>query len=131
MTRSNRTAKALRVLNGTGLVVASGFAAVGTIRPAMARGGTSPESSTEFWAGSSGVRTFAITLPLLASLVRGRPDSGLLVAAGLVQVGDAVLGLRERNAAMALLPALMGAVHLITARTGSATPESPDFVKER
>lgn len=111
----------LLVLNGVGALVATGFAAAGLVRPAVAerRSDTKTDSVTEFWAASSAIRTLAITGPLLATLLTRRGPSGgqIVAAAGIVQLGDAALGLRQRNPFMAIAPAVMGTIHLITARS--------------
>jgi len=63
------------------------------------------------------VRTWAITAPILAEITRGgRPSPELLTVAGLVQLGDAALGVWQGNASMAVLPAAMGVIHLRSAR---------------
>lgn len=68
-------------------------------------------------AASSAVRTCGFTAPLLVGFARGgRPAPQLLVAAGIVQLMDAGLGLWQRNPPMAVLPAAMGLVHLASAR---------------
>jgi hypothetical protein len=111
---SGRSRAALLVLNGAGALIATGFAAAGLARPSIAE----PQSGG---AASSAVRTFAITGPLLTSLLTHRgPSPQILTAAGIVQLGDAALGLRQRNTFMTLAPAVMGAIHLITARALSA-----------
>ena len=115
VTRSAGSEAVLRLLNGVGLVAAVGFAAAGIVRPSVA-GPADRDSLSAFWAVSSAVRTWSIAVPLAVGLIRGKPDLGLLVAAGFVQVGDAVLGSRQRNVPMAVLPALMAVVHFITAR---------------
>lgn len=62
------------------------------------------------------MRTWAVTGPLLVGMARGgRPAPQLLLAAGLIQVMDAGLGVWQRNPPMAVLPAAMGLVHLGTA----------------
>ena len=109
----------LLVLNGAGALVATGFAVAGLARPSIAEPGSDarPNHLTGFWAASSAVRTVAVTGPLLAGLATGRrPSPQLLTAAAIVQLGDAVLGLRQRNAFMTVAPAAMGLVHLATAR---------------
>lgn len=107
------------MLNGAGALIATGFAAAGLAKPSIAepRSGAEVTTLTRFWAASSAIRTVAITGPLLTSLLTHRGASPQLVsAAGIVQLGDAVLGLRQRNTFMTLAPAAMGAIHLITAR---------------
>jgi len=70
-----------------------------------------------FWAVSSALRTWAITIPLLSELVlKQRITPELLTVAGLVQLGDSALGIRQRNASMTLAPTAMGLVHLASAR---------------
>ncbi len=93
------------------------FAATGLARPGYVQSGSSSSSLAGFWAASSAVRTWAITAPLLAGIIRGgRPAPQLLAVAGLVQLGDAALGVWQRNARMAAFPAAMGLVHLGSAR---------------
>lgn len=114
-----RAHTALLVLNGVGAVVATGFGAAGVARPSIAEPGSaaSTTSVTRLWAASSGVRTWAITGPFLVVLLTRRDLSPQLVAAaGLVQLGDAALGLRQRNVFMAVAPAVMGVIHLVTAQ---------------
>lgn len=122
MTRSARRSSgkargAVLAANAVGAAAASGFAATGLARPSYVHPGSSSSSLTEFWAASSAVRTWAVTAPLLAGIIRGgRPAPQLLVVAGLVQLGDAALGVWQRNASMAVLPAAMCLVHLESAR---------------
>lgn len=114
-----RVLAALLVLNGVGALIASGFAGAGLARPSIADSRSASETNevTRFWAASSAIRTWAVTGPLLASLLtHRRPSPHIVVAAGIVQLGDAALGLRQRNTFMALAPAVMGAIHLFTAR---------------
>lgn len=55
--------------------------------------------------------------PLLAALLARRdPSPHIVAAAGLVQLGEAVFGVRQRNVFMTVAPATMGVVHLVTAR---------------
>jgi hypothetical protein len=71
----------------------------------------------QFWAASSAVRTWAVTVPLLAALAQqGRPAPQLLVVAGLIQLGDSALGAWQRKPDMTVAPALMGLIHLSSAR---------------
>lgn len=114
-----RIRTALLLLNGVGALIATGFAGAGLARPSIAepRSDAEPNALTGFWSASSAIRTWAITGPLLAALLTRRgPSPQLVTAAGIVQVGDAVLGLRQRNTGMTIAPAVMGVIHLITAR---------------
>lgn len=102
-------------VNAVGAAAAAVFAAVGVVRPDFARPGSTPGALTGFWAASSAVRTWAVTVPLLVGIVRdGRPARPLLVVAGLVQLGDAALGVEQHNPRMTVLPAAMGLVHLVS-----------------
>ena len=66
-----------------------------------------------YWSASSAVRTWALTGYLGWAATRGKqPSAELLTVAGLIQLGDAALGVWQRNPRMATLPALMGVVHL-------------------
>lgn len=109
----------LLVLNGVGALIATGFAGAGLARPLIAEPNSDARITTvtEFWAASSAIRTWAITGPLLAALLTRRgPSPQLVTAAGIVQLGDAALGLRQRNTFMTVAPALMGVIHLVSAR---------------
>ena len=104
-------------VNAAGAVVAAAFAARGLARPDYVHPGSASTPTTRFWAASSAVRTWAVTVPLLTDVIADRrPQRHLLIAAGLVQLGDSVLGLWQRKAAMAVAPAIMGAIHLASAR---------------
>lgn len=119
MRPGGRVRTTLLLLNGVGALVAAGFAAAGLARPSIAepRSDAEPNTLIEFWSASSAIRTWAITGPLLAALLTRRgPSPQLVTAAGIVQVGDAVLGLRQRNTGMTIAPAVMGVIHLTTAR---------------
>lgn len=114
-----RVRTTLLVLNGVGALIATGFAGAGLARPSIAEPSSDaePNTLTGFWSASSAIRTWAITGPLLAALLTRRgPSSQLVTAAGIVQLGDAVLGLRQRNTGMTIAPAVMGVIHLVTAR---------------
>lgn len=108
----------LSVLNGVGIAVAAAFASRGVQRPGYVDPAQPVTRLAEFWTESSAVRTWALAGPLAVALSRERAPSrsGLLLVAGLVQCGDAVLGVRQRNPAMTIAPAIMGAVHLLSAR---------------
>ena len=107
----------LIALNAAGTVAAAAFAAFGAARPSYIDRQEDPNSPAGFWAASSAVRTWAIAVPLLTALARQRrPSPELLTAAGLVQLGDSALGIRQHNPRMTVAPALMGIVHLATAR---------------
>ncbi len=114
---SERNRKAVVAVNAVGAGAAATFAATGLARPGYVQSGSSSSSLTAFWAASSAARTWAISAPLLAGIIRGgRPVPELLTVAGLVQLGDAALGVWQRNAGMAVFPAAMGLVHLGSAR---------------
>ncbi len=107
----------LLALNAIGAAAAAGFAAAGLIRPDYVELAASNSALTRFWAASSAVRTWALTLPLLASMARHRTTSSeLLFVAALVQLGDAAIGLQRGNRRMTVAPAVMGTVHILSAR---------------
>jgi hypothetical protein len=71
------------VANGVGAAAAAGFAAVGLGRPSYVEAGSSSGSLSEFWAASSALRTWAITVPLLSELaLKQRLTPQLLTVAG-------------------------------------------------
>jgi hypothetical protein len=112
------TRTTLLVVNGVGALLAAAFAGAGVARPSIAepKSTAKPNTLAGFWSASSAIRTWAITGPFLITLLTGRPSTQLVTAAGIVQLGDAVLGFRQRNTAMTIAPAVMGVVHLITTR---------------
>lgn len=118
--RGTRTRQVVLVVNAAGAVASAAFAARGVRRPDYVRPGEVPGPLTEFWAASSAVRTWALAGTLLAGLTTGRQAPALLTVAGLVQLGDSGLGVWQRKADMAVAPAVMGLVHLASARLLSA-----------
>lgn len=123
--KPSRAHTALLIANGIGIAAAAVFSAAGARRPGYVTAEPATPAAT-FWAVSSAVRTWALAGPLLLALVRSdsAARSGLLVTAGLVQLGDAGLGVWQRNPAMATAPALMGAVHLLSARALGRPPSA-------
>lgn len=113
-----RTARGpLVALNALGAGASLGFAVRGLLRPAYVQPSSGSTPLAAFWAASSAVRTACVTVPLLGSmLLRGRVSPELLAVAGSVQLGDAALGVWQRKPDMAMAPALMGLVHLASAR---------------
>lgn len=106
----------LLAVNAAGALAGTAFAVVGVRRPAYI-GDDTPVQLARFWAQSSAVRTWSVTALLLGGLA-GRSSAApeLLVAAGLIQLGDSALGIRRRDPAMALAPLVMGVAHLASAR---------------
>jgi len=118
--RSEPARSGLLAVNAVGSAAAAVFAAVGVRRPGYGQPGSVTTPLTGFWVASSAVRTWAVAAPLLVETLRGgRPAPQLLVVAGLVQLGDAALGVRQHNPRMTALPAVMGLVHLASARLQS------------
>ena len=121
---SDRARNATLVVNGLGIAAAAAFATIGLARPDYARPTASASSLTRFWSAASAVRTWSLAAPLLLALVRDRHAAPeLLTVAGLVQLGDAGLGIWQRDPRMAVFPAAMGLVHLRSARLLSAPAE--------
>ncbi len=115
--RSGTARSGLLAVNAVGLTAAAVFAAVGVRRPGYGQPGSVTSPLTGFWPASSAVRTWAVAAPLLVGILRGgRPAPQLLVAAGLVQLGDAALGAHQHNPRMTALPAVMGLIHLASAQ---------------
>lgn len=116
MTVDRRT-RGLLAASAVGACAASAFAASGVLNPTYVRPGAEVTPLVRFWAASSAVRTWALSVPVLLQLARGRqPAPELLVTAGLVQLGDAGLGVWQRNPPMSTLPAAMGVLHLLAGR---------------
>lgn len=106
----------LLAVNGIGIGIASAFSAQGLAKPNFAEPEQISTPLTRFWSASSAVRTWSLAVPMLMGLARQRPVTGLLVTAGLVQLGDSALGIWRRNPQMAIAPAIMGTIHLASAR---------------
>lgn len=111
---SGRGRASVLALNGAAILLSTA-AAVGStgVRPTAAEAGFG--RSTRFWTVASGIRTASIAVPVAASLAAGRPSRGLLVAAGLVQLGDGALGVRSRTWPLVAGSAVQAALHLGTA----------------
>ena len=108
--------KVLSAVNALGLAAAAAFSIRGVHNPSYVRPNEPVEPLARFWAASSAVRTLAVAGPLLGPLAVGRPvETPTLTVAGLVQLGDAALGVWQRKTDMAVAPAIMGLVHLATA----------------
>jgi hypothetical protein len=109
--------RSLLVLNVVGATVSAAFAARGVIRPEYVQPTQTGSPLTSFWAASSAVRSWAITVSLVGSLtVTGRAAPQLFAVAGLAQLGDSALGMWQRKPDMTVAPAAMGVVHLASAR---------------
>lgn len=123
--RSNHSVRhAILAANAVGAAASTVFAVVGLLRPGYVQPPSSVTPLAQFWAASSAVRTWAVAGPLLVGIAReGRPAPQLLVAAGIIQLMDAGLGAWQRNPPMAVLPAAMGLVHLVSARVLSRAEE--------
>ena len=112
-----RARHGLLALNAVGATASAAFAVRGLRRPDYVQPSQPVTSLTSFWAASSAVRTWAVTVPLVGSvLLRARAAPTLLTVAGVVQLGDCALGVWQRKPGMTLAPAVMGLVHLASAR---------------
>ena len=109
--------RTLLTVNAVGAAASFGFAVRGLHRPAYVQPLQDASPLASFWAASSAVRTTAITASVLGSaLLRERAAPEMLTVAGLVQLGDSALGAWQRKPDMTLVPAVMGLVHLVSAR---------------
>ena len=106
---------ALNVVALCGAVV---FAAAGVARPSLVHAGSSsPRDLGRVWAAASALRTAGIVLTSLWLLRRRHPAATLaLTVAGSMQLGDSLLGVWQRNLPMSIASAMMGTLHLVTAR---------------
>lgn len=115
--------RALVLANAVVAGVSAGLAVLGSVRPGYVEPAgsdrrSSPDRLTRFWSVASAIRTLAIVGPLLGRAVTQQsPNSDLLAVAGLVQLGDAALGVVRRDPGMTVLPALAGTLHLLSARS--------------
>ena len=113
-------------LNVAGLAVSAVFTVRGLRRPETAvPDGGAPEAA-DFWSEFAAARTLPLTGLLAVQLLRSNSSTALpalLAVAGVAQLGDAVIGARRSNRPMTIAPALMGAVHLVSARRALNAPQ--------
>jgi len=109
---------ALIVANLLGAVVSGVSCLVGLVRPALALPpGESVTSGVMFFAGAYAARALPLSLVTLALFASG-VTTGLvpvLVISGLAQVGDAVLGARQRNYPMVACCLALALINLASA----------------
>ena len=118
--RPHRNHRLLRGVNALGAGVSAGFAVTGLTRPGFVHGTTTDQPEARFWAASSAVRGWVIAGAVLYAVLGGegarRHAPTALNIAGLVQLGDSVLGVWQRKPDMTFAPALLAAIHLLSAR---------------
>jgi hypothetical protein len=108
-------ALALVLVNAAVALVSGGFAVVGLVRPtalAPAGGAITPAATMYSWFYAvRAIPLSAITLAVLFGDIRAAAVPVLLVA-GLAQVGDLVVGMRQRNPGMTTGSTVGALVHL-------------------
>jgi hypothetical protein len=108
----------LLVANGLASLFSAGSAVAGVLRPGLALTGGEPVTGgVRFYAGAYGVRAVPLGLVTVLLLATGNHAAlvPVLAVAGLAQVGDSVLGVRQRITGMAVGGGLFAVLHLATA----------------
>ncbi|MGW4380151.1 hypothetical protein [Kitasatospora sp. NPDC004531] len=109
---------ALLVANAVAALLGAGAAVAGVIRPGLVLAAGEPiTAGTRLYVRAYAVR--AVPLGVVAALVLAAGPRAaawpLLVVAGLAQVGDAAIGVRQRNVGMAVGAGAAAVLHLATA----------------
>ncbi|MFI6165937.1 hypothetical protein ACIBCN_04040 [Nocardia sp. NPDC051052] len=107
----------LAVANAAVAVVSGVSCLVGLARPAMALAeGEQITSASTFFLGAYAARALPLSVVTLFMLASGDTPAiaAVLAIAGLAQVGDAIVGARQRNIPMAVTCVGLAAVHLGT-----------------
>ncbi|MBF6273566.1 hypothetical protein A5780_09215 [Nocardia sp. 852002-20019_SCH5090214] len=106
------------VANSLVAVISGVSCLIGLARPRLALAeGEELTSAATFFLGAYAARALPLSVVTVAVLVAGGEAATLpvLVIAGLAQVGDAIIGVRQRNTPMAITCVGLAAVHLATA----------------
>ncbi|MFF0453101.1 hypothetical protein [Nocardia africana] len=91
---------------------------IGLARPRLALAeGEELTSAATFFLGAYAARALPLSVVTVAVLVAGSAAAALpvLVVAGLAQIGDAIVGVHQRNTPMAITCVGLAAVHSATA----------------
>jgi hypothetical protein len=105
-------------VNAVAALVSSGSALAGMLRPGLAlASGEAVTGGVRFYASAYALRAAPLGLLTAALIAAGdRPALvPVLAVAGLVQVGDSMLGARRRHLGMAFGAGLFAALHLAAA----------------
>ncbi|WP_051021289.1 hypothetical protein [Nocardia araoensis] len=104
----------LAALNAAVALVTVGFAVTGVVAPtALAR--TAVVASTRYYAAMYAARAVPVGGAVVVGVFLSIPNGAwiaLLAVAGACQVGDAVIGLWQRNPGQVAGSVLVGAIHL-------------------
>ena len=106
------------VANAVVAVISGVSCLIGLARPRLALAdGEALTSAATFFLGAYAARALPLSVVTVAVLVGGNEAAELpvLVVAGLAQIGDAMVGVRQRNTPMAITCVVLAAVHLGTA----------------
>ncbi|NUS92289.1 MAG: hypothetical protein HOQ36_07710 [Nocardia sp.] len=107
----------VRIVNAAAAIAAMGFAIVASIDPAAVLPAADPTPGTEMYAWAYAVRAVPLGVVLLVALFgkNERVLLPLLATAGVVQLGDILIGADRHLVGMMIGGALGAAIHLTTA----------------
>lgn len=105
------------LLNAAVAAVSGVSALVGLARPAVFLAGESLTPASAFLAGAYAARALPLSAVTLGVLCTGNVAAmvPVLIVSGLAQVGDAIVGARQRNTTMVIVCIGLATVHLATA----------------
>lgn len=106
------------VANSVVAVISGVSCLIGLARPRLALAeGEDLTSAATFFLGAYAARALPLSVVTVVVLIAGNETAALpvLVVAGLAQIGDAIVGVRQRNTPMAITCVGLAAVHLGTA----------------
>ncbi|GAA2154074.1 hypothetical protein [Actinomadura napierensis] len=109
---------ALVTLNAAAALVSGASSVLGAARPGlMLASGETVTSGVDFYARVYAVRAIPLSIAVVAVLLVGDAASivPLLVVAGVIQAGDAALGVLRRVPGMAVGAGVLTVVHLLSA----------------
>ncbi|KDN81763.1 hypothetical protein [Kitasatospora cheerisanensis] len=109
---------ALLVANAVAALLGAGFGVAGAVRPGLVLAADQPVTAgTHLYARAYAARALPLGIATALVLAAGPRDAAwpLVVVAGLAQVGDSAIGIRERNPGMAIGAGAAAALHLATA----------------
>ncbi|MGW6919245.1 hypothetical protein ACWGB8_36335 [Kitasatospora sp. NPDC054939] len=117
--RPSGLSRSLVVANALGALLSVGSCLAGLVDPGLALPrGSAITSGVHVYAGAYAARALPLGVALIHQLLASRTKRGLLpllVVAGVVQIGDAVIGLTVQNPGMTLGAGALAVLHLASA----------------
>lgn len=108
----------LVAVNCVAALVSGGASVLGAARPGlMLASGETVTPGADFYARVYAVRALPLSLAVIAALLTAPDDAAvaLLIVAGIVQAGDAALGIMRRVPGMAIGAGVLTIIHLASA----------------